>query len=313
MTKAVLAIDVGGTKTMACVFSGAGEVIFKKIVLSDMTSQVNSASVIKGLIDQALQLDGVDVTAIAVDAVGQVDPESGTWYGINRVIKETIPLAANLQEQYQIPCFALNDVYAAAFAELTHGIGCQTQDFIYLNIGTGIAGRVVVAGHILNGIDQYAGEFGHAVVDFNSSVQCTCGRYGCVETFASGLGMSNAVKRLMRDGEDTTLQADENGRIPVQRIMQAVATGDAVAEIVAEQAARGIAALISNLIRENNPAAVVIGGGVVNNSAFASRVSNQLDPEALRLVKYGVTRTKLDPSLVAAVGAAAYARYRLTS
>lgn len=311
MTRAILAIDVGETRTMACAFSATDEMLFQKLVASDLTSRANAFQVMTDLIDEAQQVKGLDITAIAVDAVGQVDPASGTWFGMSSLIKDNIPLAAMLQERYQLPCFALNKVYAAAFAELTHGIGQDSPNFVYLDVATHIAGRVVNHGRIINGTHQYAGEFGHTVVDFNSPIQCTCGRYGCVETFASATGMSNVAKRLIDQGERTVLQVDDTGCVTMKQIMSALSDGDAVAEMVVEQASRGIATLIANLIRAINPAAVVVGGYVVENSTFALRVTDHLDPEAMRLVDDGVTRTKLDWRLMAALGAVTYAQQQL--
>lgn len=300
MTK-ILVIDVGGTKTLASVMDETYRRLSSLEVPSDVSSQAAELAVIEKLVAQVLKQTQIE--AIGIDTVGRVDPASGTWYGINSQIAQTVALTQHLTKLFKVPAFAMNDVYAATYAELAVGLGRQTENFIYLNIGTGIAGRNVVNDEIQNGANQYAGEYGHMVVDPNVAKPCSCGRTGCVESFASGLGMSNEAKRLIDEGMSSQLVVDARGRIGVPELMAAY-DDDVVARAVVDHAVIGLHNLIGNLVRENDPSGIVVGGGVVHNDRLFEMVTTALEPSVRKCLQYGVTRTTLDPSLVASLGAA---------
>lgn len=309
MSDAILTIDVGGTKTMATVYDLDMNSILRNRVLSDVSSQRKEIKIIEELITSTMSQTNNEIVAIGIDSVGQIDSETGIWYGINKQIKETINLSDTINEKFDIPVYVMNDVYAATYAELKAGIGQRTKDFIYLNIGTGIAGRQVEDGHIINGSHQYAGEFGHIIVDCSSKIKCSCGRFGCVESFASGLGMSNEAKRFIENNVRTSLEIDDNGRVPVQELME-MYPSDNIAKKVIDNAVNGLSALINNLIRSNDPDVIVLGGGVVNSDELFNYISNSLNFDSMDNV-YDMVRTGLNPNLIASLGAAHFVKDHL--
>ena len=113
------------------------------------------------------------------------------------------------------------------------GIGKKNKDFIYLNIGTGIAGRIIAEGQLLKGGHSNAGEIGHSLVGINNHVRCVCGRIACVETFASGLGMSNEVHRL-KNKYPTQLEITDKHRVSGEEIIKAFQKNDPLAKEVVE-------------------------------------------------------------------------------
>lgn len=307
MNDIFLAIDVGGTKTMLTVYSENLKLLSSKKVPSDVSSQENELQIIYKLLDLYLIQSKYNIKAITVDTVGRVNHKKGIWYGINNNIGHEINLVDMISSKYDLPCFAINDVYAAAYAEAKFGIGNKFPNFIYINVGTGIAGRSVENGRVSDGVNSYAGEYGHMVVDMQSTILCTCGRYGCVESFASGLGMSNMAIYMMDNDNKTELAIEKDGRISVQQLIEKYPS-DKVAQSVIDNAIKGLSILIRNLLRENDPNAIILGGGVFNNTYFFNMLLSQLDKTKVTSVQYVIGRTNLNPNLVASLGAACFAK-----
>lgn len=100
------------------------------------------------------------------------------------------------------------------------GLRANFQNFIYLNIGTGIAVGTVVNGRQIRGSHFNAGEVGHVRVGVNVGIKCTCGRVDCVEAIASGIGFDRCARILQKDyTTDLHIPADKGERIPVSEIL----------------------------------------------------------------------------------------------
>lgn len=74
-------------------------------------------------------------------------------------------LASLLTKKYHTPVIIENDVKVAALAELAHGIGKKSKNFVFVALGTGIGGAIVVDGKLYKGTLGWAGEFGHTIVN----------------------------------------------------------------------------------------------------------------------------------------------------
>jgi predicted NBD/HSP70 family sugar kinase len=95
------------------------------------------------------------------------------------------PFAAELAAATGLPVHAANDARLGANAERLFGAGRGTADLVYLNGGaSGIGAGVIVGGRPLTGVDGYAGELGHTLVN-SAGVRCHCGAIGCLETEVS--------------------------------------------------------------------------------------------------------------------------------
>ncbi len=94
--------------------------------------------------------------------VGHVDPDQGIWRSaLNLPIRQPVPLARVISNQLRVPVFLDNDVNAAALAEMQWGVGQCVGDFIYINVGTGIAMGLISNRVLVRGATNYAGELGH--------------------------------------------------------------------------------------------------------------------------------------------------------
>jgi len=303
----IIAVDLGGTKILVGEVTPTGEVLQTKSYPSDTTSQQTALQGIIHAINDfqaGNTLIAREQIAIGVGVVGRVDTHNGIWHQIQPDKTELINVNEQLEAIFQLPCGVDNDVACATRAEQTFGWGQQSKNFIYFNIGTGIAAGTVVDGHYVEGNQFNAGEVGHMVVAMDSDVQCGCGRYGCVERIASGLGMHERVVALLPEYPASSLKLVEGQRIAVQSILEAAEQADPLASRIIDDAAHAAAAAIMNLVRVTDPDTIVLGGGVARNPFFFGRIKQALNLSTMRFVANGLVYTKVNSVETGLVGAA---------
>jgi len=304
-----LALDLGGTKLLIGEVDRQGRILKYRRYDSDLSDQIRALELIFRSLDDYLSAFTPEPfpVAMGLSLVGRVDPGSGIWHQIDPQRTAPLALASDLAERYGIPCSIDNDVKSATRAELRWGAGQASRDFIYLNIGTGIAAGAVVDGHLVRGGHFNAGEVGHTQVGVGVGVRCCCGRMDCVEAIASGSGI-DLCARLLRDRYRTGLQIPEDGtRVAFADVLALSCTGDPLCRVLVDNAATGIAGLIMNMVRMTDPDTVVLGGGIVVQDEMFERVLSHLHAPTLRFVTQGVVRTRLDARFAGLLGAAAVA------
>lgn len=309
MTQTVLAVDLGGTKILIGEVTPAGEILTSEKYPSTVVDQRSATEKIKAAIKNYLHHHSIqgDLIGIGMCVVGRVDTDRGQWMEIHPGLSDPIFLADEITQTFQLPCWITNDVSGAALAESILGIGQETGNFVYINIGTGIAARVVADHQLIKGGNFNAGEVGHMVVDMRSDDLCTCGRKGCVELFASGLGMHNQTVKFAPDYPNTMLTIEEGKRVTFQELIEAYEANDPLARKVVDQALQAVAALTMNLIRVSDPEAIIFGGGVMNDGWFLNHLVTFLNAKTIRFITKGMRVTTLNPNEVALKGAATLA------
>ncbi|WP_082198495.1 ROK family protein [Bacillus sp. FJAT-26390] len=303
----ILAVDLGGTSIVLGEMAPDGEMVRSKSYPSDTTTQsIAIESIIQAIDDykRTFPFKPGELAAIGIGLVGRVDEERGIWLEIEPGKSEPTDVKEIIEQHYGVPCGIDNDVACATKAEQELGWGTVSDNFIYLNIGTGIAAGLVADGNYVNGSNFNSGEIGHMVVAQDSDVECGCGRKGCVERIASGLGMHERIMALKEQYPATTLSFRDNERVSASEIFEGAALGDELSLKVSEEAARALASLIMNLVRVSDPDTIVLGGGIARNEYFLGRIKSYLNPRTMRFVAHSLVPTKQPTAEVGLVGAA---------
>lgn len=307
-----LGLDLGGTKLLIGEVDNYGNILKYKQYESGFFNQQAAVGIIRTSLDDYVRNVGWAGSkapcAIGVGLIGRVDPNSGIWHQIDPNRTQPIELAKQLSEIYGIPCRIDNDVKSATRAERVWGVGQFSKDFIYINVGTGIAVGTVVNGRQIRGSHFNAGEAGHTQVGVGVGIRCACGRVDCVESIASGSGIDSCA-RLLKDRYRTslTIPADDSHRVDFKEVLRLSQSGDELCSVLVENAADAIANLIMNLVRITDPDTVVLGGGVVSEELMYDKVLERLSPPTMRFVTNGVVLTKLNPRFIGLLGACAVA------
>lgn len=307
-TNHCLAVDLGGTKLLIGIVDADGQILSSKkypSILGQGAQQREITQEILRCLDDFCAGGIPDtVTCVGVGLVGRVDPFTGLWLEIEPGRCETIRFAEIITEHTGLPCYIDNDVRCALRAERTLGFGSESKDFLYINIGTGIASGTVVDGKVVRGASFNAGEVGHLSVDLSGGVPCPCGRTGCAEAIAAGSGLDRRARAMRIQYPDTRLTFPEDTRCEAEEIFRLAREGDALCMRLAADASAAIASLIMNLCWVTDPDAVVLGGGIVADPWMFSLIQQQLLRNSMRFVTRGVHLTGLNPNHVGLIGAA---------
>jgi glucokinase len=226
----VLGIDLGGTTVNWVVRAGRAE--DRAIVArGSVPTASDRTAIVTGLADIARRVEtGHDVRAIGVGVPGHVNRSSGVvrflpnlpgdWAGY--------PLGSELTRETGKPVHLLNDARTFCLAELTLGAAYGRSDALFLTLGTGVGGGVVVNGRLLVGPDDRLGEIGHLTYQ-REGRPCGCGNRGCLETYASGPALVTAAEVL-------------GGRRPASAadVFAAAESGDEASRTVVERAGQAI-------------------------------------------------------------------------
>ena len=172
------------------------------------------------------------------------------------------PVARALADLLGRPVHVENDCTSGAFAEWRVGAATGHDDVLYVGVGTGIGGGLIVNGGLARGAHGWAGEIGHIIVQPDGEI-CGCGNRGCWETVASGSAITREGRIALTRHAHSALAAmtDDPAAVTGEMVSEAARAGDAAARgILAEVGARlgqGIAGLVNVL----DPSIVVVGGG----------------------------------------------------
>jgi glucokinase len=178
---------------------------------------------------------------------------------------EQVPLCDLLEAELGAPAFMDNDGNTAALGEHRYGAGRGHDSLLYLPVSTGVGGGWILNGQSWGGADGVAGEIGHLVVD-PQGPNCPCGKRGCVEVMASGLGIAQRAGEWLaaRPGDGSLLRdlAADSPAVNAEMVARAAALGDELAWQVLEVSARALGNGIGGAANLMNPELFVLGGGV---------------------------------------------------
>ena len=177
----------------------------------------------------------------------------------------TVDVASKLEGLLEIPVKVENDANMAVLGEMYKGGGRGSKNLILVTLGTGVGSGIVCGGNIITGHDGAAGEIGHMVVDMEETVQCSCGKYGCLEQYASATGIVRLAKtkfglKSVIPGEELTAKQIFDRAKEIYGTTASEADTDALA--VVEHIGKILGIALANVACVINPEVIVIGGGV---------------------------------------------------
>ena len=303
-----IGIDLGGTKLLLGEMDRQGNLLrVEKKASGQMDHEAAYAFLAQALSSfLSHSTPGYQPCAIGIGLTGHVDGKKGIWLKVDERDGNAVPLADRIAARFSLPCFIDNDVKSAAAAEGLFGVGKDTNDFAYINVGTGIGAGIVTAGHLIRGGHANAGEVGHSSSGLTLGIPCACGRKDCVELIASGSGIDACARRFVPKYTNTKLNIPKEGRVSAQEVF-ALSDTDSLCRELTENAAKALANLMMNIVRVCDPEAIVLGGGVVADGFLLKRAEQYFSAHTMRYVTKGVQLTKMDSHYAGLIGACANA------
>ncbi|MFJ8855544.1 ROK family protein [Streptomyces sp. NPDC102437] len=254
--KHVIALDVGGTGMKAALVGADGTLLHEA---RRATGRERGAeAVVESILAFAADLRaygeehlGESAVAAGVVVPGIVDAENGVAVYAANLGWRDVPMRQLLGERLGgVPVALGHDVRSGGLAEGRIGAGKGADRFLFVPLGTGIAGAIGIAGTIEAGAHGYAGEIGHIVVRPDGP-DCGCGQRGCLETLASASAVSRAWAAASGDPEADAADC-----------AKAVESGDPAALEVWRNAVDALAAGLVTALTLLDPSTLVIGGGL---------------------------------------------------
>lgn len=194
-----IGVDIGGTKIVGALIDDSGSMHGRfRLQSKGFASAQELAKGVAVEIEDLLAQNGLtksDIEHFGVGIPGTADWVSGTVIYSPNLLGENVPLGQYIEEAVGMHPTVVQDSWAGAYAEYLFGQKQQYSDMLCVTLGTGIGCGVIQGGKVYAGMMHTAGEIGHVSIDMNGR-PCSCGRRGCLETYASGTGIYNQAMEL---------------------------------------------------------------------------------------------------------------------
>ena len=277
MQKLAIGIDIGGQSSKCGVVTHDGTILCQSVVTSlidsfdeyltllantvkDLVRQTADRGTVAGIgigAPNANRLDGTIRYAPNLKWARGADGKPGVVY-----------LADRLQEATGLHVRITNDANAAARGERTYGVAKGIDDFIMLTLGTGVGSGIISHGRLVYGHDGFAGELGHVCVKQDGR-QCNCGLKGCLETYASAMGVARTAREfLKKDSGKSILHNLDPEKISSKDIYDAAVQGDSLAKEIFTYTGRILGRAMGDFVKFSSPQAIVLFGGLTKSREF---------------------------------------------
>jgi len=277
-------VDLGGTKIELIALDAGGREILRRRVPTPQHDYFATVAAVAAPIQQA-ETELGQRGSVGVGTPGARSPATGLMKNCNSTCLNGKPLQQDLERALKRDVRLANDANCLALSEAADGAAAGADTVFGVILGTGVRGGVVVRGHVLNGVNAIAGEWGHSPLpwfqfaaapsdrastgqhpatgeailhpwpnprELDAAPACYCCKKGCIETWLSGPGF--AADHVRYGGED----------LPAHEIAQLANAGygpcSATLALYEERLARALAGVINLL----DPDVIVLGGGLSN-------------------------------------------------
>lgn len=251
-------VDLGG-RHVACALGDAGGRLLGRL-RRDLAPAEGPDSVLSWVAEAIRQLMRSarvrpgGLHAVGFAAPGLVDSEAGEVTGAaNLPGWVRVPVSARLGRALGVPVRVENDANMAALGEWWRGAGGGRASLLFLALGTGIGGGVIVDGRLLRGSHHFAGEIGYTCLG-RQYLEMDFGPSGCLEHLAAAPG----VVRRARETLGRRLPPSATAR----DVFDLALAGDADAAAIRDETAVLLGIAVANAVALLDPEIVVLGGGM---------------------------------------------------
>lgn len=292
-----IGIDLGGTNIAVGVVNEKFEIVGRakcktalprpaEEIVADMAKTARMA-----VQNAGLTMD--DIASVGVGCPGTCNGDTGIVEYSNNLRFDHLPLKALLTEQLGKPVAVDNDANVAALGEAVAGAAKGVNSCVCITLGTGVGSGIIMDGKIYSGSNFAGAELGHAIIMVDGE-ECTCGRRGCWEAYASATALIRQTERAMAANPDSQMHAyaASAGRVTGRTAFDAMRAGDAAAKQVVDTYIRYIGSGLVNVINIFQPEVLCIGGGICNEGeTLLAPLRRMIEEE--RYSKYSEKQTKL--------------------
>ena len=275
----ILGIDLGGTNIAIGLCNENLEIIDKDSVPTKAERPgeeiVRDMAALCSTLVERNNLTAKDILRVGIAAPGSIDDVNGIVEYSNNIKMENFPIVDIFKKYFPAErVYIANDANAAALAEDLAGAAKGANVSLMLTLGTGVGGGVIMNHKIYAGSANSGGtELGHTVICAGGR-QCSCGRRGCLEAYASATALTKMTKEKMEElslkGISSKLfeVAEKEGKVSARTAFDAMRLGDDYAKKIVDDYIFYLAEGVTNMINIFQPDILTIGGGVCNEKDY---------------------------------------------
>ena len=261
MDKFYFGVDIGGTAIKFGAFDEQGILLDKWEIPTDKTE--NGTRILPSVAGEILRYakDSRNILAVGIGIPGPVQHGGFVKRCVNLGWGNVNPARELAALLGGVPVFAANDANMAAMGEYWKGGGQGARSLVFMTLGTGVGGGIILDGRMDFGAGGLGGEIGHVVVDPAETLACNCGQHGCLDQIASATGIVRRARRMLDDRtEDSALRALDV--ITAKDVLDAAKAGDAIAAAAFDRCMYYLGKSMAMLTNILDPEVYIIGGGV---------------------------------------------------
>lgn len=268
-------IDLGGSHIAIGVVNDKGKIIekFEKRILNNEKKNIEKA-IEENVFQHIKDLSNrYKIEKIGIAAPGTIQ-DGKIINAYNLGIKGEYKIVSNLSKKIKLPIMIRNDAKCAAIAENKYGCLKQYKRSIFLTLGTGIGGAVIINNELLDTGNLPGCEFGHMIIE-KDGLLCSCGKFGCWQQYASMKALKDNLRKALGCDEKT----DSKQLLNILRNTKKEDKSFTIINNIIEEYIENLAIGISNLINIFEPEIIGIGGSFVY---FKDILLNKLENKLLK-------------------------------
>ncbi len=263
-----IGIDVGGTTIKAGAVDEQGNILYKhscptgvergyEAMIRDMAELGFSAVEKSGHTREEVKAIGIGIPGIMDQRTGIVPLCTNlNWHGV--------PILEEMKKYTDVPVYVDNDATVAGLAESVKGVSAGCSDSVFVTLGTGVGGGIVIGGKVFSGAHGVASEIGH-MTTVDGGELCSCGNRGCWERYASATALIREGRKLCAENPACALMYAVDGdpeKITAKHVIDLAKAGDPGCSALFANYVHHLAVGMRNLINLYDPEVIVLGGGV---------------------------------------------------
>ncbi|MDL2205704.1 ROK family protein [Eubacteriales bacterium OttesenSCG-928-N13] len=263
-----IGIDLGGTGIKVGVVDEDGTILLK---LSAPTGvERGHEAVIHDMAQltlQAIEQSGVpmeEIDSIGIGIPGIYDIQRNIVPFCTNLFWHEVPLVQLMQKEIDKPVYVGNDASVAGLGETFAGSIRGVKDSVFVTLGTGVGGGVVLDGKLFTGHYGVGTEIGHMIIVAGGEM-CTCGNTGCWERYASATALIRMGVEAMRSHPDCLIAKEAEGdesKVTGKLVIDCVRQGDKIAARAFDQYVYYLCVGLTTLVNAYDPEVIVLGGGI---------------------------------------------------
>ena len=269
-----IGIDLGGTGIKAGIVDEQGNIILKDSCPTG--AERGYGAVIQDMANLAISVVEKsghrmsEIKAIGIGLPGVMDSRTGRVPFCTNLGWHDVPIIQEMAKYTDRPVYVDNDATVAGLAESVAGVSAGCANSLFITLGTGVGGGVIIGGKVFSGSHGVASEIGHMVVVADGE-PCTCGMRGCWERYASATALIREGRKLCADNPDTALAKAVDGdlkAITAKHVIDLAKQGDPDCAALFDRYVYYLCLGLRNMVSLYDPEVIALGGGVSHAGEF---------------------------------------------